>query len=261
MKRLFITALLSYLTACSEPSSKFISGMKGDPGDHTPIPINTEGNPYGYYEYIPLAEHTNRESKLPIIFFWNGRNAITGNGQSELNRLLTQGLPKFIHDGKHYPAIIISGMLPVWNKSELSPFVDYILERYKTHIDSDKIYMTGFSAGGGVTIRYASEHPEKLAAIVPIAPAAQPPNKEQPTLQMAKVSSWFFHNSGDMTVEIWRSNVWHKALRNLGGEHRITRPDLDSHYAWQDTYSSTEMWQWLFSQSKNRDLLVSSNND
>ena len=250
MKRIILIIGLTCIAACSDISSDIVLHSKGIAGEHTPVPIDTEGNIYGYYEYLPQNFKKDDTKKIPLIFFWNGQNAITGDGNNELDNLLIQGLPNLIEEGNHFPAIIISGMLPKWNKSAIHPFVEYILQRYAQHIDTKRIYMTGFSAGGGVTLRYISKHPEAFAAMVPIAPAAQPPESNQPSSAMSRVSSWFFHNSGDMTVEIWRSNIWHKALKEKGGDHKITRPDLDSHYAWQQTYSNPEMWDWLLSKSK-----------
>lgn len=254
MYRLIFLSFVLTLTGCNKVSSEFIANAKGSAGEHTPIPVDTEGNIYGYYEYLPEDFNAQNAKKWPLIFFWNGMNALTGEGSHDLSKLLNQGLPNLIHNKHDFPAIIISGMLPTWNKDDIHPFVQYILSRYEQHINPQKIYMTGFSAGGGVTLRYTSEHPEQFAAIVPIAPAAKPPKDGQPSLEMSRVASWFFHNSGDMTVEIWRSNIWHKALKDLGGDHRITRPDLDSHYAWEAAYTSPKMWSWLLSQSKTNSI-------
>jgi predicted peptidase len=242
--------LLLTLTACRDEQSDFVSGAQGSAGEHTPIQRGSQGNQYGYYEYLPKNFHKTENHNLPIVFYWNGSNAITGNGQDEIDRLLNQGLTQYIHEGQHYPAIIISGMLPSWKTDDPHKFVQYILERYKQHIDLTRVYMTGFSAGGGVTVRYAAKHPEYLTAILPVAPAVRPPKGNEPTQAMANIPSWFFHNSGDMSVEIWRSNMWHKALKDRGGEHRITRPDKDTHYAWKEAYASNALWHWLLKQRK-----------
>lgn len=247
MKLLIILIGFLVISGCIDSDTTIPVGVKGKAGIQTPITINSEGNPFAYYEYLPKEF---KGDKWPIIFYWNGSNAISGNGKDEITNLLTQGLPEFINQGRHYPSIIISGMLPDWKSDNIHPFVNYILNRYKNTIDESQIYMTGFSAGGGVTMRYFKDHPEKLAAIIPIAPAAAPPVEGDIDQRHAKVASWFFHNSGDMKVQIWRSNEWHHALKQLGGERKITRPDLDSHYAWQEAYSSAETWKWLFSQKR-----------
>jgi predicted peptidase len=244
------TAIL--LCSCkSQVSSKIITGPVGEQAQHTAVERDTQGNLYGYYEYLPINFNPMRKQSYSIIFYWNGKNALTGNGKSDLLKLLNQGLPQYINEGRHYPAIIISAMLPDWEDSDTAPFVDYILKRYSAHIDKSRVYMTGFSAGGGVTVRYIAEHPDHIAAYIAIAPAVPPPTADQPSPSMSQVPSWFIHNSGDMTVQIWRSNHWNKALRDIGGEHRITRPDQETHYAWKKAYSSEETWQWLFSKQKN----------
>jgi predicted peptidase len=249
---LFIICLALLLSSCEDyVSSMEKTGPAGNQAEQTAIERDTQGNTYGYYEYLPADFDPQRKQAYAIIFYWNGQNAISGNGKTDLNKLLTQGLPQYINEGRHYPAIIISGMLPDWKGSDVAPFVDYILNRYNAHIDKSRVYMTGFSAGGGVTLRYIAEHPEHIAAYIAIAPAATPPNKSQPSSSMSKIPSWFIHNSGDMTVEIWRSNQWNRALRKNGGDHKISRPDLETHHAWKKAYSSKETWQWLFSKRKN----------
>lgn len=227
-------------------SSEFVSGKEGKSGEQTPVYRDTQGNPLGYYEYLPVEIDADT-MKSPLIFYWNGGNAIAGNGRDELINLLTQGLPQNIDEGKHYPAIIISAMMPNWKKNDVHPFVEFILQKYKGLYDYQQIYMTGFSAGGGVTIRYAARFPEIIAAIVPIAPAARKPKWGQPSDEMANVSSWMFHNKGDTVVEPWRSILWNKELSELGGDHRITLNDRDGHYAWQAAYDNPKMWSWLFS--------------
>jgi Predicted peptidase len=239
------------LYGCSDPlSSDSKTGIAGMAALQTPVLRDTQGNVYGYLEYLPVDFDPLKKKLYPVIFYWNGQNAISGNGREDIGKLLTQGLPQYINEGQHYPAIIVSGMLPDWKNNKVKPFIEYILNRYDQFIDKERIYMTGFSAGGGVTMRYAAAYPEHLAAIIPISAAAQPPSKNGIHEGLKNVSSWFFHNSGDAKVEVWRSNAWNRALKALGGEHKITRPDSDSHYAWQDTYSSPEVWEWLLNQRK-----------
>lgn len=255
--KFILLLLVSSLVACDcsrehltqvPSSSDYVAGIVGEPGQQTPVYRDSLGNSLGYYEYLPV-DYKHHTSQLPLIFYWNGSNAITGNGQGELSNLLTQGLPQYINQGKTYPAIIISAMMPDWKKNDIHPFVDYILRKYQGEYNPQKIYMTGFSAGGGLTIRYAARYPEILAAIVPIAPAVLKPKLGQPSDAMADLPSWMFHNKGDKKVEAWRSEIWHNALLKKGGDHRLTLNDSDSHYAWQSTYDNPDMWHWLFSKS------------
>lgn len=256
--RLFVILLSTLLTSCmctdehvalAPVTSEFKSGPVGSAGEQSPVYLDTQGNILGYYEYLPPSFEVGKQS-LPVLFYWNGSNAISGNGRDELTNLLTQGLPQFINEGREFPAIIISATVPDWRGNDVRPFVNYILKKYSGSYNPGKIYMSGFSAGGGITVRYAAKYPETLAAIVPIAPAAQKPKFYQPSRKMADIPSWFFHNEGDTKVRAWRSEVWHEQLKEIGGNHRITINPGESHYAWQSTYNNPAMWQWLLSQDK-----------
>ncbi len=258
MSRLAFFTLFAFLSACqcvdkhvalAPPSSNFQAGPVGKAGEQSPVFRDTQGNILGYYEYLPTDFELGKDS-LGILFYWNGSNAISGNGRDELTNLLTQGLPQFIHQGRHFPAIIISASVPNWRGNDVRPFVNYILKKYSGSYDTGKVYMSGFSAGGGITVRYAARYPETLTAIVPIAPAAAKPKFYQPSRKMADIPSWFFHNQGDTKVRVWRSELWHEGLKAIGGDHRLTINPGESHYAWQSTFNNPGMWRWLLAQDK-----------
>ncbi len=250
MKFFIATLTCIFLAACSEPSTHSFEGVSGSAGNQTPVLRSSQGNPLGYYEYLPKDFKKELNQAYPIIFYWNGGSSISGNGKDQITNLLKQGLPQYINEGQDFPAIIISGMLDNWKKDDVHEFVEYIFKRYKPYIDPQRAYMTGFSAGGGVTVDYLSVHPERFAAFIAIAPAVAAPPSNGPMSEMAELSSWFIHNSGDMKVEIWRSNQWNRALRDIGGDHMITRPDEETHYALRKAYKSAETWEWLLSKTK-----------
>ncbi len=229
-------------------STQFVMGVAGKAGVQTGIYRDTEGNPFGYYEYLPQDFDVNNKKQYPLIFYWNGANAISGNGQNELGKLLMQGLPETIYNGQHYPAIIISGMMEKWHVDDIHPFVEYILKRYEAHYDASRVYMTGFSAGGGLTVRYVSQYPEKFAAIVPIAGKTPEFEISLPEPGMAQVSSWFFHNTGDTVVAVRHSTMWHEVLKMMGGERKLTLGDSKEHHLWREVYADQSMWDWLFTQ-------------
>ena len=60
----------------------------------------------------------------------------------------------------------------------LPMLVDYMLEAYPA-LDASRVYITGYSMGGGATLRGSAGDPSKFAAIVPMAPAGYTPTEEQ----------------------------------------------------------------------------------
>lgn len=247
----FFLVSITLLCSCT-PEAKMVLGVAGSAGNQTAVFKGDQGNPFGYYEYLPKDFDSSKNLK-PLIFYWNGANTITGHGDSqEIIRLLDQGLPMNINNGKNYNAIIISAQLQGWKKVDVYPFVKYILKRYEAVIDSDKIYMTGFSAGGGITARFANDYPDVLAAIVLVAPALHMPKRGRPSKKMAAIPSWIFHNEGDSVVDPVTSIAWHKTLKKIGGDHRLTVYPVNSHYAWQEVYEDKKMWEWLYSKKKSQ---------
>jgi len=252
MKFSSIFISLLFISGCDyQVNSRFVEGAAGKAGQQTSIRRDTQGNMLGYYEYLPLDFDSSSKNKYSIIFYWNGANAISGDGKKKLSRLLSQGLPKYIKEGKHYPAIIISGQMKRndWKKIDIHPFVKYILKRYSKKIDLNKIYMTGFSAGGGLTIRYAIENPEILAAIVPVSPASKIKNFKDPS-RLLNTNTWFFHNKGDEKINYNLSVEWHDYLKDKGADHKLTIYDVDGHYAWYQAYSNNKLWTWLLTKSR-----------
>lgn len=258
-KHVKIASLLGafFITGCDKypVTSKIQYGVAGKAGQHTAVSRDSEGNPFGYYEYLPKSFVDDKKNQYPVIFYWNGKNAISGNGREELPGLLKQGLPKNIDDGKHYNVIVISAQLyrRDWKTLDVDPFVTYILERYKNIIDSDRVYMSGFSAGGGVTIKYALAHAEKLAAIVPIAPAIRQPDEQDINSVLNNIGVWFFHNRDDDVINVNRSILWHKILSKNYDNNKLTVYEVEGHYAWQQAYASAELWDWLLAKKRRKD--------
>jgi len=251
--RILLSTMLIF-SGCDYPvNSGFVTGAAGSAGKHTAVERDTEGNMLGYYEYLPRFFLPDSGALYPLVFYWNGKNAISGNGRSDLNGLLHQGLPEYINKGKHYPAVIISAQMKYadWETINVHPFVDYILKRYKQNIDINRIYMTGFSAGGGLTMRYADSNPDVLAAIVPVSPAVRYPDDNDPSNALKNVKSWIFHNKGDDVVKSARSIRWYQVLNDGSDKHRLTIYTKEGHYAWYQVYDDPNMWNWLLAQNKN----------
>ena len=53
-----------------------------------------------------------------------------------------------------------------WNANSLDTMLDYVLETYP-EIDKDRVYVMGYSAGGGATWRWINQSPDRFAAAAP----------------------------------------------------------------------------------------------
>ena len=53
-----------------------------------------------------------------------------------------------------------------WDANSLDTMLDYVLETYP-EIDKDRVYVMGYSAGGGATWRWINQSPDRFAAAAP----------------------------------------------------------------------------------------------
>lgn len=242
---------------------------------------------YGYYEYLPQNYSATSGERFPLVVFVHGYGE-RGNGSStELTRLLSNGPPRMISQGRHFPAIVISlqsNYGDVWDTNAantLNGFINYLIQTYA--VDEDRIYLTGLSQGGGATLQYAKQYASRLAAIVPVCPWHNDTGIND--VAMYEIPYWGFHAYGDTTVSVQSSNrvleritgvrplntypgqsgdfvaSWNQLNQNWGwqsgrigtltvGPHLTVFPD-NSHDSWTRAYDTNQMWTWLFNQSLN----------
>src|ERR1041384_664220 len=72
-------------------------------GVQTPRPSPNDAG-LGYYEYLPAGYETG--AQFPLIVFFHGRGEC-GDGNTDLPKVLSQGVPKLINNGRDFPAIVI----------------------------------------------------------------------------------------------------------------------------------------------------------
>ncbi|HYF61552.1 MAG TPA: alpha/beta fold hydrolase [Herpetosiphonaceae bacterium] len=232
----------------------------------------------GYYEYLP--EGYGGGQRYPLIIFFHGIGE-RGNGNSELPWVLRLGPPRMIDRGASFPAIVISPQLPMqqyaWKSEITAPFVDYILKHYS--VDRARVYITGLSLGGGGAWIYAKNHPDLVAAVVPICGTESSAGYGA----LAGIPLWAFHSEGDQTVTYDKTTaklkvitgfdpeptrpkdnqlpgytagfdgekwVWRlgQAEPPAGQNPILTTYEGADHDAWTRAYGNQALWDWLFRQ-------------
>lgn len=165
-------------------------------------------------------DYNSTKANYPLIIFLHGLGEI-GSKPADLAKLNNQGLPYVIAKGgkieavnpidkKLYKFIVISPQHWAWTTPPEN--IDYILKTIgKTYrIDTNRIYITGLSAGGlGVitAVTYSQALTNRITAIVPMSPAAPEDAvlKKFPYFKEAKTSAWFF--SGDKDPGNYTANA------------------------------------------------------
>lgn len=218
----------------------------------TPVPINTDGNSYGYYEYLPQAYFSHPKAGFALVLFLHGNGQAGDGSLDSLKLVLKDGpLQNVVEDKKDFKFICIAPQasvaandgLETWHPDKLNNFLEYLLKKYR--IRPERVYVTGLSAGGSGSILFAQYYPGRIAAIAPISAEY---SKYLSLKPLKNMPMWCFVNSGDVYAKDMEDFV--AAIRNEGGNPHFTEYNASGHNAWDEAYSDDSFWNWLLSQSK-----------
>ena len=122
----------------------------------------------GYLLYLPSGYGGGAQQTWPLILFLHGM----GERGDDLEAVKTHGIPKELDRMADFPFIVVSPQCPedtYWPQetAALTMMLDDVMARYP--VDRSRVYLTGLSMGGFGTWALAAIHPERFAAIAPIA--------------------------------------------------------------------------------------------
>jgi predicted peptidase len=200
---------------------------------------------FPYLLYTP--DNFAEGDKLPLIVFLHG----VGERGTDPNLVLKWSLPRYLHEGNELPAIVVSPQCAEDTKWEFIPekiveFTDSIIATQP--VNTNRVYLTGFSMGGRGTWAVAVHAPEKFAALAPVA--GRIPVKDGFLDEVCVLKDkpiWVFHGAMDTAVEVENSDTTVQTLRECGATNlKYTRyDDADHGQASDRTYSSPEFYDWL----------------
>ena len=174
------------------------------------IPMSTGGFseiavPTDQWHSVPALIHVPQGSpkeRFPLIVCFHGRS-IAGH---DISKLFREGVPRQIKegrkiqavnklDGKLYKFIVLAPLAESWgiNPPQLEVILNDVLKKYP--VDSSRIYLTGYSAGGWCTtmsITDSKHLSSRIAAAVPMSPAPMDP-----------VNYTRFKNATDANIHAW----------------------------------------------------------
>jgi CubicO group peptidase (beta-lactamase class C family)/pimeloyl-ACP methyl ester carboxylesterase len=194
-----------------------------------------------YVIYLP--QDYDAQTNVPLLLFLHG----SGERGQDLEKVKLHGPPKLIAQGKEFPFMVVSPQCATgggWNTDQLVALLDHIEEKYK--VDPDRIYVTGLSMGGYGTWSLAAKIPDRLAAIAPICGGGD----VAAAASLTKLPTWVFHGAKDNVVPVANSQDMVDAIKQLGGEPKLTiYPELE-HDSWTVTYENPEFYAWLLAQKR-----------
>ncbi|MEP7259112.1 MAG: hypothetical protein ABI687_11995 [Flavitalea sp.] len=230
------------------------------PAIQTAVSTGINANCAGFYKALPFR-YDSSSKKYSLILFIHGIGEL-GNGTSDLPNMLRAGLPRLINKKAFPPEFTVNGeshsfvvIAPQFKKWPSNADVNDVLRYARDHfrIDTNRIYVTGLSMGGGVTWEFSAEYGASIAAIAPICGGSWPDNTRAHNIASFNLPVWAFHNDDDGTVPVSYSrdyvskiNSWNPATPAI-----ITTWPTGGHDAWTKAYSpdtrknNKNIYEWM----------------
>jgi len=196
---------------------------------------------------MPDKYRRRSTQRWPVLFFLHGK----GERGDDLERARIAGVPEILGLYKSdLPFILIVPQCkltaPTWEIPGLDSLYEDVKRTYP--IDTNRIYLTGLSMGGYGTWIWASAHPERFAAIVPIAGYGL--SRMNPC-GMKELPVQAFHNTDDPTIKVSETRKIVQAIKACGGTQIYYRESpAGGHDAWSRVYSSKDIFSWMLSKRK-----------
>jgi predicted peptidase len=210
----------------------------------------------GYWEYFP--DNWDKVKKLPLIIFFHGIGETFP--KKSLQAYSDVGLPlKIKQSGMPQDCVVF---MPQLNSNwagggTVQAIIDWAVKNYA--VDTNRIYLTGPSMGGGSIMDFADQgRVQEIAAMLPICPASWFNTAFAQKYFDAGTPIRFYHSEDDSVVSPASSKSWTDSLNKLGIKPQVTRVSLNGygHNCWDYVYNEKAAWDWLFSQSRSNKKTV-----
>lgn len=216
--------------------------------------------------YVPPEAATSAEPR-PLILFMHGAGETGTNNSAQVNGNIDNLFDEAKARGAflYAPQATTYGWTDSTRTSIVMDQVDEALAQY--NVDSERLYVTGLSMGGGGVWTMLDRFDDRFAAGVPIA--AVSPGGDFDGNNLVGKPTWAFHARNDGTVPTTASqNVVDQILsaasaasitypaRNDLSELRYTNEAvglnftefaMGGHGIWNPVYDTPELYEWLFS--------------
>jgi predicted esterase len=250
---LLIVPLISF----SQRTTKSVDGPRGT---------------IGFYQYLPPGYNINTQTKPPLIIFLHGIGEKGTGSEEDLKKLNCCGIPKYInmgHDmqftwnGKKEGFVVLSPQLysryGTWENYYVDAMLKYAKESLR--IDTNRIFLTGLSLGGGGSWVYAASSVRRAKQLAGIVPVVSPCfmmngcNIANADLPVLAIHAW----DDDKASPYCTVN----AIKSINDCGALVHPNVimyenGGHYVWvsraYDTgyrYFNPNIYEWMLAQNRN----------
>jgi len=217
--------------------------------------------------HVPTEYSTDPSTPRPLILFFHGSGESGTNNVSQVNG----NIDNLLAAAKARGAFLYAPQTNIgWEDAALLSYAMTMIDRAiaDRNVDTNRIYVTGLSMGGGGVWNFLNQFPNRVAAAVPIC--AVPPSSSFQLAGVVNEPIWAFHGRSDTTVPVSVTRDVINSLLTAAGQPIPTNypatsnmfgpdvqfdfPPLDLHYTdkrgdhgiWPYVYSTPAMYDWMF---------------
>jgi polyhydroxybutyrate depolymerase len=256
MKRLFgAAALLLALTACTADDAEPAAALDCEAGQFTQVPEASIGD----YTYMAAFKCPESDALLPTVIVLHGMpsNGAMVRGTSNMDRLAEEA--GFLAVYPSEPGNEWDAEADGDDAAFLSDLIDELVAAHGA--DPERIYLTGFSNGGDMTLAAAVGLGDRLAGAAAVVPAgthdtlAQVEGLETPIPLAAFVGTSDPRKDGQAVLEAWRATAactaaeqtsggdFERASWTCAGDVPMVEYQVDGGHVWFGTPDSTDtLW-------------------
>jgi predicted esterase len=227
------------------PSSPPATAPDLGPGLHALVFTRPQAEqPVNYLLFLPRNSGGGGE-RWPMIFYLHGKSLCGDDPQM----LTKYGPPKIASRDPAFPFIVVAPQCRAGERWTDIGTLDALLADVLAHypVDPDRVYLTGFSMGGGGAWRFGGAKPERFAAIAAIAGVEEPGSVKG----LARVPVWAFHGTDDTAIAPTASQAMADAIRAAGGEVKLELIPGCGHDI-VDVYDRKDLYGWFLEHRRRR---------
>lgn len=220
------------------------------PGQQVYEFVTGQNDEIHFLMYLPYSYDPRK--KWPLILFLHSSLEVG----TDLDKVRERALPEKLENEKDFPFIVVSPQISqgFWY-TYIDELEDLLTQLENTlPVDNQRVYLTGFSLGGYGTWAYARIHPERFAAIAPVAGSLDEGTDFKVPIDictMDTVPVWAFHGANDVTVNPDEEKSLVNALSNCGDETRLTIYSETGHLkSGELAYADPALYDWLLEHKK-----------
>ncbi|MEO8649629.1 MAG: prolyl oligopeptidase family serine peptidase [Acidobacteriota bacterium] len=229
--------------------------------------VIVNGSEYKYRIYVPKDRVPGQ--KIPVMLYLHGSNRRGDDNESQVEDLRDV----IRSDPEYFPYVVVfpqCGAEAFWS----CPMIEQALGALDQTIaefdgDNDRLYLAGYSMGGFGVWHTAIAHPDKFAALVPVAGGVEPlgviDDKDRSLLSpevvdaassgdtykayaavLTKTPAWIVHGADDGTVPVAASRKMFAAMQ-ASGDPSVVYKELKGvgHGSVTTAFRDPELVKWL----------------